>query len=82
MKRAVSLKCFVGNLDGQRQGLIVASSQSKAAAIAGCSIASFRDYWSASSKWPDQEIKHATLYSRPFNSAFDWAEGRCELLRK
>lgn len=36
---------WVGNLDGRRQGLIVASSKAEAVRILGNSLKDFNDYW-------------------------------------
>jgi len=67
--RAEKVKCWVGNLDGKRQGLIVAHNQKEAANLAGTSIGSFRDHWSLQvGKWPLTTPKILTLYTRPYGS--------------
>lgn len=84
MQRIKQLKCYQGNMDGLRQGLIVTSSQAKAATIAGCSVSHFRDFWNMRRELPSgttQELKPDTLYSKPFDSKGDWSEGRCEVSR-
>lgn len=80
--RAEKVKCWIGNLDGHRQGLIVAHNQKEAAKIARTSIGSFRDYWSLQTgKWPVTAPKLLTLYTRPYGSlASDpFQEGLCAI---
>ena len=62
-----NVKCFYGNLDGIKQGLVVARSQKQGAAIAGCSLHQFRNYWSDGSFLKDWNPKPYTLYVRPYN---------------
>ncbi len=77
--RSKTLKCFQGNLDGQREGLVIASSQQQAASIANTSIHELRTYWVTDGDWPDQEIKVNCLYTRPICSTAPWVEGVCKL---
>lgn len=79
MARVQKLKAYHGNLDGLRRGFVLATSQTAAAAVVGCSVGAFRDYWSKAPKMPEQEIKPGVLYTRPYDSAGPWIEGRCEL---
>lgn len=79
MPRTTTLKCFQGNLDGKRDGLVIASSQKKAADIANMSIHELRKYWSASGAWPSQEMKINCLYTKPSCGSKPWVEGLCKL---
>lgn len=76
------VKCFHGNLDGIREGLVVARSQKQAAEIVGCSLHAFRDYWS-SGKWPtDWNPKPYTLYTRLYkDQGTPFTEGRCPITK-
>lgn len=77
------VKCYAGNLDGQREGLIVTTSKKRAAEIARTSLHSFNQYWSQQ-PFPDQQITPHTLYTRPFMSRGNpppWVAGRCEVKR-
>ena len=79
MSRSDTVKCFQGNLDGSRGGLVVAANQKTAAAIAGASLSDFRQFWSSHAPWPALDLKINTLYTRPINSEGEWAEGKCEI---
>jgi len=73
------VKCYVGNLDGTREGLIVASSQKEAATIAKTTLYDFRNYWHATvNPWPIKSPKPRTLYTRMFNSNGEWVEGNAK----
>lgn len=76
------LKCFQGNLDGLRRGLVIASNQKDAAQAAGCSVYAFREMWSSVGKQPTGEFKTNTLYTLPYDDrGGQWVEGRCEVKR-
>lgn len=75
-------KCFIGNLDGRREGLVVARSARQAAEIVGTSVKDFADYWHPSPDWPMQTIYPYELYTRPFDSKGPWVKGRCEAKAK
>lgn len=67
------LKCWIGNYDGRRQALIVATSQKAAAKIAGCGIPTFVNYFllqDAAPAWP----KLNTLYTRPMDTRTPWRD--------
>ena len=81
MKKASVLKCYQGNLDGLRRGLIIAATQKVAAEIAGCSLNGFRDYWNLDGNWPEQELKTKILYTKPYDSRDPWIEGLCKVAR-
>ena len=77
------MKCFQGNYDGMRVGLIIAANQKEAAAAGvGCSLYSFREFWSSTGAKPEQELKPNTLYTKPYDSRGPWIEGRCELAQR
>lgn len=80
--KSSGMKCYTGNLDGLRRGLIIASNQKEAAAGVGCSVYSFREFWSTTRTLPEQEIKPNTLYTQPFDSSGPWIEGRCEIKKR
>ncbi len=81
MGRAKTLKCFQGNLDGQREALVIASSQQKAASIANTSVHDLRTYWSTDGDWPAAQdaLKVNSLYTKPICSSEPWVEGVCKL---
>lgn len=54
---------WIGNYDGQRAGLIVASSKEKARKVVGNSRADFDGYWSQA-RTVDETIEPETLYVR------------------
>lgn len=84
--RSELLKCYTGNLDGMRRGLVIARSQKEASEIIGTSLYGFRNFFcrQEDGKWPDQTIKPRTLYTKPINEYIQtpWIEGRCEIKRR
>lgn len=69
----ITLKLWIGNYDGRREGLIYAKSKKAAAKIAGCSVKHFNDYWSESTRVVQtsngaMEFEPETLYTRPIGS--------------
>jgi hypothetical protein len=74
----VTVKCYTGNYDGTREGLIVAENQKRAAEVAGCSLYAFRQFWHQAPNWPDQRIRPHTLYTRLYSARYqgEWTEGR------
>lgn len=78
----MKLKCWTGNLDGQRNALVIASSQAKAAKVLGISTKSLRDYFGLRGDVPTgYEVE--TMYTqdnREFGPHHDtWTKGRCEI---
>lgn len=69
-----TVKCFVGNYDGKSEGLVIASSQKKAAEVARTGLHDFREYWEVIDQWPNGKFKAYTLYLRKFNSKDEWTE--------
>lgn len=77
-----NVKCFQGNFDGIRLGLVIASSQKNAAKIAGTSLYEFRMYWTDDAPCPKQKLKQGTLYTRTLYGDEEWFEGLCSLENK
>lgn len=68
-----TLKCYIGNLDGKREGLVFAATQKEAAVVAGRSLSEFRKYWSEAKYRPHpQDPKPLTLYTRPYSRGPEW----------
>lgn len=76
---AKPIKCYIGNYDGQRDGMIYATSKREAAKVAGCSVYHFERYWLQHSPWPMPNPKALTLYTRKNDYCSDWQEGICPL---
>lgn len=74
------LKMWVGNLDGRREGLVIAPSKKRAREIIGprTSVTDFNSYWR---EWPvDLRLEPEVLYTRRFNASMEsWFRGRCPL---
>lgn len=75
----VKVKCYIGNLDGRRLGMVVAENQKVAAKVAETSVYEFRQHWAAQTDWPIRAPKLHTLYTKPYNGKGDFQEGRCQL---
>jgi hypothetical protein len=74
--RTSRLKCWMGNLDGSRQGLVISVSKREAAKAVGCSQGDFEKYWREARSWTGAfEINR--LYTRRYDSKGEWFEGRC-----
>lgn len=43
--RNQKLRCYYGNLDGTREGMVIAANQKEAADTAHTSVYSFRQFW-------------------------------------
>ena len=70
------LKCFTGNLDGMRRGLVITRSKKRAAKIAGTSLYDFNNHWTVRQDLPDLESE--TLYVRPYDGPGEWEPRRKE----
>lgn len=77
--RTKAIKCYIGNYDGQRNGMIYAPSKRDAAKVAGCSVYHFERYWHAHTPWPLGAPKALTLYTRKNDYRSTWQEGICPL---
>ena len=63
------LKMWVGNLDGQHKGLVIASTKKRAREIIGprTSETDFNSYWR---EWPvDLRLEPEVLYTRRFGAS-------------
>lgn len=80
----MKIKTFIGNYDGLRQGLVIASTKREAAQAIEWSTKDFRDYWDETiTSWSFRDLKHKTLYTRANNNpSGTWVEGRCKLPTK
>lgn len=74
------MKCFIGNLDGKRNGLILAKSKEEAMRHIPTGRVDFNNYWGAT-ECPSGTFEPLTLYTRPANpiGAQPWVKGRCPL---
>lgn len=73
-----SMKMWIGNLDGDRSGLVISSSKERARKIIGASRADFEGYWVRQS-YVDQGLEFEKLYTRPSDGAARWQQGRCPI---
>lgn len=64
------MKMWIGNLDGERMGLIIASSAKLAQQLIGTTRRDFNDYWALQSGVYDGLELHI-LYSKPMGSPPD-----------
>jgi len=76
----MKLKMWIGNLDGERAGLVIAPSKKRAREIVGTGVSDFDAYWRLQSK-VDELLEAETLYTRPMraSNAATWHQGRCHL---
>lgn len=75
------MKWFMGNHDGKRNGLVVASSQKKVAEVAGTTVYDVQRFWHVQHGDPPPGLKENTLYTR-WNGLHlpkdeGWVEGYC-----
>lgn len=74
-----SVKMWIGNLDGDRIGLVIASSKEHARRIVNASRKEFEDYWVLQTG-VDQGLEFELLYTKPIGKpGVAWTEGRCVL---
>ncbi len=74
-----SMKMWIGNLDGDRQGLVIAPSKERARNIIGISRSDFENHW-VRQRGVYQGLEFDVLYTRPMGVAdFQWQQGRCSL---
>jgi hypothetical protein len=81
----VKLKMWIGNLDGSRQGLVIAPTKARAREILGIGHGDFDGYWTEQPAiYPALEPE--VLYTRPIqrhrNDAAPWYRGHCPLIRE
>jgi hypothetical protein len=73
------MKMWIGNLDGQREGLVIAATKKRAIEVIGTRAGDFNDYW-VIAREVDTTLKHETLYTRPYRiPRAAWQEGKCPL---
>lgn len=78
---------WIGNLDGRRQGLVIASTKARAIEIVGGSRKNFNDYWREKDVIVEpytSVFEPEVLYTRPFagnhhGTTVTWHRGRCPL---
>ena len=75
------LKCWEGNYDGLRRGLVISTSQKKAAKVIGCGVKQLADYYTCLFEIPTGFLED-TLYTRPYDGPGNWVEGRCQVVRQ
>lgn len=75
-------KMWIGNLDGARQGLVIAPSKERARKIVGTSRKDFENYW-ALQAGIEQGLACEVLHTRPIDhKGAPWQQGRCRLIKK
>jgi hypothetical protein len=79
------LKMWVGNLDGSREGLVIASTKDQARKVVGTSRNDFNDHWRE--RPIDLALDPEVLYTRMFTISGNtgretWYRGRCPLIRE
>jgi hypothetical protein len=76
-----AMKMWIGNLDGDRQGLVIASSKERARKIVGTSRNDFENYWALQAN-VGQGLAFEVVYTRPLRHRnAPWQQGRCRLER-
>jgi hypothetical protein len=79
------LKCWIGNLDGSRYGLVIATSQKRAAKVLGMGLQMFNNYFAEADEVSTLR-KSETLYTKPISNRFgehhEWVEGYCKIERR
>ena len=68
---------WTGNLDGRRQGLVIAPSKQRASEVVGSGLTDFNRHWRE--KPIDEALASEVLYTRPIDSRGPWFRGRCAL---
>ena len=69
------LKMWVGNLDGSREGLVIAPTKKRAIEIVGSGTTDFNAYWREHAV--DPQLETEVLYTRRFGASAPWFRGRC-----
>ena len=75
----VKLKMWVGNLDGSREGLVIAPTKVRAREILGTRTTSRSDFDAYWRDHPvDPRLEPEVLYTRRFGAPMEsWFRGRC-----
>jgi hypothetical protein len=77
------LKMWIGNFDGSRQGLVIASTKEKARQIIGTSRSDFDGHWTqqpAVDQTLEPEVFYTRALSRRYETPAPWYRGRCPLI--
>lgn len=74
-----SMKMWIGNLDGERQGLVIAPSKERARKIVNTSRRDFDDFWVVQAG-VDQGLEFEVLHTR-VGASDVWKQGRCPVKR-
>lgn len=77
-----TMKMWIGNLDGDRAGLVIASSKEHARKIVGTSRTDFESYWVVQPS-VDESLEFEVLYTRSHRQGDSplWQQGRCTVRR-
>lgn len=78
------LKMWTGNLDGSREGLVIAANKRRAREVVGTGRTDFDTYWRETPI--DASLDPEVLYTRPIDhgirGAAPWYRGRCPLTKE
>lgn len=75
----MKLKMWIGNLDGSREGLVIAPTKARAIEIVGNKRGDFDAYWTLRPT-VDGSLDPGVLYTRKFNVRdATWFRGKCPL---
>lgn len=78
-----AMKIWVGNVDGRREGLVIAATKKRAREVAGRSVGEFNSYWHEAGPAYTEgatSLEPEILYTRPFDArGAAWQKGRCPL---
>lgn len=77
--RVKRLRCYVGNYDGMRDGLIYAHNAVEASHVIHCSLYQFRQYWRVHTLYQISNPKPLVLYTRKNDYRSEWHEGICDI---
>ena len=72
----MKLKMWIGNLDGSREGLVIAPTKKRAMEVVGSGRTDFDRYWHE--RPADPSLEPEVLYTRRFcGHDKSWIRGRC-----
>lgn len=70
---------WIGNLDGRREGLVIAPTKKRAIEVVGAGRTDFENHW-VQKPSVDMTLSAETLYTRRFDDRESvWFAGRCPL---
>lgn len=70
------MKYFIGNLDGSREGLVIANSWKRSAEIAGTTVHDMKQYWHRHTTHCPLGLERETLYVRPLDRFDKWKKAK------